>query len=160
MNPADLFTKHLSSEERITELLKLFGCRFVSGRASSAPRLQDGPGNEPILAAQGTAENAGCVVYGKGSDNSKGSDAGRRMMEYDGYEYPAVELEELGGWVPDAFLHSAEVLPHLLPGDLREIFPQIMPAPDVEEGRGEPDDWLEQRARSEGLMGDFAGLCV
>ena len=40
VNPADLFTKHLSSEERVTELLRLFGCRFVDGRASSAPKLR------------------------------------------------------------------------------------------------------------------------
>ena len=38
-NPADLFTKHLSSEVRVTELLRLFGCRFAGGRADGAPQL-------------------------------------------------------------------------------------------------------------------------
>ena len=37
VNPADLFTKHLSSRERVTNLTQLFGCEFREGRASIAP---------------------------------------------------------------------------------------------------------------------------
>ena len=40
VNPADLFTKHLSSEVRMTELLRLFGCRFSGGRAEGALQLR------------------------------------------------------------------------------------------------------------------------
>ena len=40
VNPADLFTKHLSSEVRVTELLRLFGCCFAGGRAECAPQLR------------------------------------------------------------------------------------------------------------------------
>ena len=40
MSPADLFTKHLSSEVRVTELLRLFDCCFAGGRADGAPQLQ------------------------------------------------------------------------------------------------------------------------
>ena len=38
VNPSDLFTKHLSSPERVSTLLGLFGCRHKAGRAESAPR--------------------------------------------------------------------------------------------------------------------------
>jgi hypothetical protein len=37
VNPADLFTKHLPSAERVGSLVKLHGCAFASGRASTAP---------------------------------------------------------------------------------------------------------------------------
>ena len=44
-NPADLFTKHLSSSERIEKLLKLFGCIFQDGRSALAPTLRSGKGD-------------------------------------------------------------------------------------------------------------------
>ena len=40
VNLADLFSKHLSSEVRVTELLRLFGCRFAGGRAEGPPQFQ------------------------------------------------------------------------------------------------------------------------
>lgn len=39
-NPADLFTKHLESQAKLNQLVELFGCRFMEGRASSAPALK------------------------------------------------------------------------------------------------------------------------
>ena len=39
-NPADLFTKHLESQAKLDQLVELFGCRFMGGRASSAPALK------------------------------------------------------------------------------------------------------------------------
>ena len=45
-NPADLFTKHLLSGEKITELLKLFGCRYADGRPSAAPELRKAAGTQ------------------------------------------------------------------------------------------------------------------
>ena len=51
VNPADLFTKHLSSEERITSLLGLLGCKFRSGRSDEAPQMRREVGTkEEILA--------------------------------------------------------------------------------------------------------------
>ena len=35
-NPADLFTKHLTSEERTTKLLKALNCEYQGGRAATA----------------------------------------------------------------------------------------------------------------------------
>ena len=43
-NPADLFTKHLISQERIHRFLKLFNCYYVSGRAELSPKLRQDAG--------------------------------------------------------------------------------------------------------------------
>ena len=37
VNPADLFTKHLSSSDRVGQLTELFNCEYRGGRAESAP---------------------------------------------------------------------------------------------------------------------------
>ena len=37
-NPADLFTKHLPSRDKVHSLVRLFGCKYRDGRAASAPR--------------------------------------------------------------------------------------------------------------------------
>ena len=39
-NPADLFTKHLPSQDKVHTLVRLFGCECRDGRASSAPLLR------------------------------------------------------------------------------------------------------------------------
>ena len=39
-NPADLFTKHLPSKEKLHQLVGLFGCEYRSGRAAAAPLLR------------------------------------------------------------------------------------------------------------------------
>ena len=40
VNPADLFTKHLESRNKLDQVVGLFGCRFVDGRAATAPALK------------------------------------------------------------------------------------------------------------------------
>ena len=40
VNPADLFTKHLPSREKVHQLMSLFGCEYRAGRAESAPLLR------------------------------------------------------------------------------------------------------------------------
>ncbi len=40
VNPADLFTKHSLSRERLKGLVALFGCHFRRGRAESAPKMR------------------------------------------------------------------------------------------------------------------------
>ena len=40
VNPADLFTKHLPSREKVHQLLGLFGCEYRDGRAASPPLLR------------------------------------------------------------------------------------------------------------------------
>ena len=64
-------------------------------------------------------------------------------MKRDGYTYPSVRFEEEA--VPEAYLHDERVLPHLLRGDLSEMFPRALPAEEPKEV-AEGEDWLEARA--------------
>ena len=45
-NPADLFTKHLQSERKLQQRVKLFNCQFRGGRPSAAPALKRAARNE------------------------------------------------------------------------------------------------------------------
>ena len=49
-NPGDLFTKHSLTRERLMNLTKLLGCRFLSGRAASAPQTRITPGTRVTMA--------------------------------------------------------------------------------------------------------------
>jgi hypothetical protein len=40
VNPADLFTKHLGTKNKLDQVVGLFSCRFLDGRAISAPTLK------------------------------------------------------------------------------------------------------------------------
>jgi hypothetical protein len=40
VNPADIFTKHLPSREKVHQLMTLFGCEYRDGRAAAAPLLR------------------------------------------------------------------------------------------------------------------------
>ena len=40
VNPADLFTKHLPSKDKVHQLTKLFGCEYRAGRSTAAPLLR------------------------------------------------------------------------------------------------------------------------
>ena len=49
-NPADLLTKHSISEARLNMLVGIFGCRYVGGRAESAPKERKGVSSKFTLA--------------------------------------------------------------------------------------------------------------
>ena len=51
-NPADLFTKHLSSRERVQKLVTLLGCRYTGGRAESAPQRRVLGGEQKVRIAE------------------------------------------------------------------------------------------------------------
>ena len=123
VNPADLFTKHLSSEDRIRDLLKLFGCCFRGGRAAGAPQLRKAGEAGSILAVD--------MLY---------SVDGMRI-EHGGYVYPGVDFE--GEPVADGFLHDERMLPHQIPGDIAALFPRIVAA-EAKEEESEEEDWLER----------------
>ena len=38
-NPADLFTKHMPPQEKLEQVMNLFGCRFIAGRSKIAPKM-------------------------------------------------------------------------------------------------------------------------
>ena len=40
VNPADLFTKHLTSRDRVNQLIELFNCEYRDGRSTIAPELR------------------------------------------------------------------------------------------------------------------------
>ena len=40
VNPADLFTKHSESKNKLDQVVALFSCRFLDGRAALAPTLK------------------------------------------------------------------------------------------------------------------------
>ena len=50
VNPVDLFTKHLVSQAKLDEVVGLFGCQFMAGRAASAPALKSDVAVEVNLA--------------------------------------------------------------------------------------------------------------
>jgi hypothetical protein len=39
-NPADVFTKHIVGAEKLGSLMRLFSCKYLPGRAQSAPQLR------------------------------------------------------------------------------------------------------------------------
>jgi hypothetical protein len=53
VNPADLFTKHSLSRQRLEQLVELHGCRYIGGRASTAPLAKTGASNKATMASDG-----------------------------------------------------------------------------------------------------------
>jgi len=49
-NPADLFTKHLVSRDKVAQLVCLIGCKFLEGRAASAPMTRRGESGRRTIA--------------------------------------------------------------------------------------------------------------
>ena len=45
-NPADLFTKHSLTREKLMSLTEIFRCQFQGGRAASAPQRREGVGDK------------------------------------------------------------------------------------------------------------------
>ena len=128
VNPADLFTKHLSSEDRVKNLLELLGCRWTDGRAAEAPQLRKGLTEQEEVLTTGLQQQ----LVGK-------------CVQRDGYTYPAVEWE--GELLPEAYLHDGTCLPHQLP-NFERLFPRLAPCEELYE-TPETGDWLEHRGLEE-----------
>ena len=134
VNPADLFTKHLSSEARVTELLRLFDCRFADGRAEGAPQLRREAG----------VNHAGVLTVEVAAGSEKD------VVCKDGWAYRAVEIPDWGSQrMPEAYLHDERILPHQVLGDLEAIFPRAI-AVKEELAELEILDRLEERGRAIG----------
>ena len=106
LNPADLLTKHMPSQEKLNELVALFGCAFVGGRAKSAPLLRKRRQDEP---------------------------AGMGFADEDIIE--PEEIDEDGSvYMLEAGKHDVERWPHLYPADELELmFPIVVTAPDIQD---------------------------
>ena len=128
VNPADLFTKHLPSRDKVAQLLTLFNCRYADGRAETAPQLRKmNDGNEPILTAE--------VEVG--------------TVDRDGMNYPGVWSE--GELVPDAHSHNPDRLPHEYGDDVPKYFPRAIAAPHPGDQDFNLDDTLYNRGLQIGL---------
>ena len=127
VNPADLFTKHLSSEERITNLMRLLGLRFSGGRAETAPKMK-----AKTEAKQDHETLATDMVY----------ELGEAKVKQEGYEYLTTAFE--GQELPEAYLHDERLLPHMIRGDFKRLFPRAVPCEERLEDE-EQEDWLEAR---------------
>ena len=57
-NPADLFTKHLTSQEYVVDLLNKMGCKCIGGRAAAAPTLRAASGTSKGEQLVGCTEGA------------------------------------------------------------------------------------------------------
>ena len=57
-NPADLFTKHSISRDRLTMLVELHGCCYRDGRAESAPAMRSADSSRATMASAGRAIGA------------------------------------------------------------------------------------------------------
>ena len=52
-NPADLLTKHSLSRQRLEKLVALHGCKYLGGRAASAPMVREGETTRTTMASAG-----------------------------------------------------------------------------------------------------------
>ena len=120
VNPADLFTKHLSSRERVHMLVTLFGCVYRDGRAESAPLLR--PNFE------------GGSLFSSGPEGA--------VDEVDDDE--ALLLDEARVTIPDAKRHDIRRLPHEhSETEMHEFFPLIIVPPldvNVEDWSPDPSE--------------------
>ena len=57
VNPADVFTKHSLTRERLMKLVELFECEFLGGRAESAPMMRANPGTRVTMAEMNAVNN-------------------------------------------------------------------------------------------------------
>ena len=107
VNPADLFTKHLSSRERMSELVKLFNCEYREGRATSAPELRKNV-NQPDINSIDVADNNG--GHGGHADGGRGGQTGGldggRTDEWRNKDKDKDEDDDLSE------AHDPAVLPH------------------------------------------------
>ena len=104
VNPADLFTKHLSSRERINQFVELLNCEYRDGRSATAPELRK--------------KNAAAAVHVMQHLNVHVAPNG---------VHPAAGLEDPNCQSP---VHDPDVLPHEYDADeLDRLFEKAV-APD------------------------------
>jgi hypothetical protein len=128
-NPADLFTKHLTSRERIGNLLELIGCKYRGGRAAAAPVLRSGVGTSKGELLQVAEATSG-------------------TMPWHGKVFP--RSTEGDRDTPEALAACEGVLPHLHE-DCEDRFPRAVACPALEDGDPEDNKDLEDRGEAIGV---------
>ena len=106
-NPADLLVKHLGSKDKVDQLVKLYGCVFMSGRAKAAPLLKK---KTPMQ----SVETSNCV-----------DDLEIQVLD---------DIDEARSVVVSgAAHHDLDIWPHLYSEELqRKMFPTAARVPEVE----------------------------
>ncbi len=115
VNPADMFTKHSLTRERLMKLTRLFNCQYLPGRAQSAPQMRTAPGGKTTMADAS-------LVMNLGAGESRGTPVTR---------HPALAGHD-SIFDPDA---RDPDMPHLshTPDQLRLLYPPLV-VPDNEHG--------------------------
>ena len=96
-NPADILTKHSISRQRLESLIALYGCKYLGGRAESAPQLREGESSKKTMATAG-GEISGiedprpAEEHGSGPSPINGSGPPPIMPHL---TYPSLELDRL-----------------------------------------------------------------
>ena len=122
-NPADLFTKHLTSRDRIRSLLDLFGCRYTGGRAATAPVLRSGVGTSKGELLKVAEESVGTMLW-------------------HGKVFP--KSSEEGMDVPEALPACEGLLPHLHE-DLDERFQKAVACEELDSRDPVENTYLEDK---------------
>ena len=120
VNPADLLTKHFGSKDKVDQLVNLYGCEFMTGRAKAAPQL-------------------------KKKDPPQRDHRDAVDLELDVMDYIVDGRDVI---VPEAELHDIRLWPHLhSPAQMDRMFPTAIAAPEVETADPECRDELGQLHR-------------
>ncbi len=90
-NPADLLTKHSISRQRLEDLVEIFGCKYLGGRAQSAPQTKVG-GTGRITMAQADETLASTIAGGAETPHTSQEEASPIMPHM---RYSAEQLDKL-----------------------------------------------------------------
>ena len=119
MIPADMFTNHSPSRERVESLVKLFGCEYREGRAACAPALRRDPGE-----GVGYSVN---VVSRSGKHTPRELPVCSADFLLPALPEDQTDEEDYGRGVPEAGMHDVDVLPHMHDDDqISELFPRAV----------------------------------
>ena len=115
-NPADLLTKHSISRQRLDSLIELYGCKYLGGRAETAPQTRTGESSRPTMADSPHLLATAQDVEATSDDHDSGTLHGSAAL--------AQAHSDLGSGSP--------VMPHNehSTGELDRLYPSLIPPPD------------------------------
>ncbi len=149
-NPADLFTKYLSSPTVVEGLLAVFGCEYRGGRPAGAPELRKGAGTQAgtllglLDREYGVGVKADELLTADGVEAS----GGEVVVTASGFVFPATRCDELDGQlVAEARSYHQGVLPHQVDANLDAVFPQA----EAAEAPGDSDPPCDEALEQHGL---------
>ncbi len=90
-NPADIFTKHSHSRDKLANLVSLFDCFYAGGRAASAPELRRETGAK-VTMAQADERMAGAIEKGDDTEGGEPTIMPHKMFDLTELDalYPAL----------------------------------------------------------------------